>query len=91
MEGVILRHPAVHEVAVVGVPHERWGETPHAFIVLKPGATADETELREFTRANMAHFKTPTGFTFLTELPKTATGKIQKYVLRGNRTSISKQ
>jgi fatty-acyl-CoA synthase len=91
VEGVLLRHPAIHEVAVVGIPHERWGESPHAFVVLKPGASVSAEELREFSRANMAHFKAPTGFSFLSELPKTATGKVQKYVLRGRRAGISKQ
>jgi len=90
VEGVLLRHPAVQEVAIVGLPHERWGETPQAFVVLKAGATATEAELREFARANLAHFKAPQGVTFLTELPKTATGKVQKYVLRG-RPAIAKQ
>ena len=90
VEGVLLRHPAVQEVAIVGLPHERWGEAPQAFVVLKAGATATEAELREFARANLAHFKAPQGVTFLSELPKTATGKVQKYVLRG-RPAISKQ
>jgi fatty-acyl-CoA synthase len=90
VEGVLLRHPAVQEVAIVGLPHERWGEAPQAFVVLKTGATATEAELREFARANLAHFKAPQGVTFLLELPKTATGKVQKYVLRG-RPAISKQ
>jgi len=90
VEGVMLRHPAVQEVALVGLPHERWGEAPHAFVVLKTGATADEQELREFARENLAHFKAPHGVTFLSELPKTATGKIQKFVLRG-RPAIVKQ
>jgi len=90
VEGVLLRHPAVQEVAIVGLPHERWGEAPQAFVVLKAGATATETELREFARANLAHFKAPQGVTFLKELPKTATGKVQKYVLRG-RPAIAKQ
>jgi fatty-acyl-CoA synthase len=90
VEGVLLRHPAVQEVAIVGVPHERWGETPQAFVVLKSGATATENELREFTRDRLAHFKAPHAVTFLTELPKTATGKVQKYVLRG-RPAIVKQ
>lgn len=90
VEGVLLRHPAVQEVAIVGLPHERWGEAPHAFVILRAGATATEEELREFARANLAHFKAPHGFTFLAELPKTATGKVQKYVLRG-RPAISKQ
>jgi fatty-acyl-CoA synthase len=91
VEGILLRHPAIQEVAVVGLPHERWGESPHAFVVLKPGASIEEEELRQFARANMAHFKAPTGFTFLPELPKTATGKVQKYVLRGKRAGISRQ
>jgi fatty-acyl-CoA synthase len=90
VEGVLLRHPAVQEVAIVGLPHERWGEAPQAFVVLKTGATATEAELREFARANLAHFKAPQGVTFLSELPKTATGKVQKYVLRG-RPAIAKQ
>lgn len=90
VEGVLLRHPAVLEVAVVGLPHEKWGEAPHAFVVLKVGASVTESEVREFARANMAHFKAPQGVTFLSHLPKTATGKIQKYLLRGNRPAISK-
>ena len=90
VEGVLLRHPAVQEVAIVGLPHERWGESPEAFVVLKAGAMASEAELREFARANLAHFKAPQGITFLSELPKTATGKVQKYVLRG-RSAIAKQ
>ena len=91
VESVLLRHPSVQEVAVVGVPHEKWGETPHAFVVLKNGSTASEPELREFSRANMAHFKVPTAFTVVAELPKTATGKIQKYVLRRGQAAIAPQ
>jgi fatty-acyl-CoA synthase len=83
VEGVLLRHPAVQEVAIVGLSHERWGEAPHAFVILKAGATTTEGELREFARNHLAHFKAPHGITFLPELPKTATGKVQKYVLRG--------
>jgi acyl-CoA synthetase (AMP-forming)/AMP-acid ligase II len=90
VEGVMLRHPAVQEVAIVGLPHERWGEAPHAFVVLKAGAGTNEEELQEFARNNLAHFKVPHGITFVPELPKTATGKVQKYVLRG-RPAISKQ
>jgi fatty-acyl-CoA synthase len=90
VEGVLLRHPAVQEVAIVGLPHERWGEAPHAFVVLKAGATATETELRDYARNHLAHFKAPQGIKFLPELPKTATGKVQKYILRG-RPAISKQ
>ncbi|HEY6178701.1 MAG TPA: long-chain fatty acid--CoA ligase, partial [Kofleriaceae bacterium] len=91
VEGVLLRHPAVQEVAVVGVPSEKWGESPHAFVILRAGATASEDELREFARTQLAHFKCPQAFHFVTELPKTATGKIQKFVLRGKRAGISAQ
>jgi fatty-acyl-CoA synthase len=88
VEGVLLRHPAVQEVAVVGLPDEKWGEAPHAFVVLRPGATATGDELRVFARDRLAGFRTAT---FLTELPKTATGKIQKYVLRGGRSAVAAQ
>jgi fatty-acyl-CoA synthase len=91
VEGVLLRHPAVQEVAVVGMPSEKWGESPHAFVILRAGATATEDELRAFARENLAHFKCPQAFHFVTELPKTATGKIQKFVLRGKRAGIAAQ
>jgi len=88
---MLLRHPAVLEAAVVGFPDGRWGEAPHAFIVLQPEKTVSGEELREFSRARLAHFKTPQSFTFVAALPKTATGKIQKYVLRAGRAAISPQ
>ncbi len=91
VEGVLLRHPAVQEVAIVGMPHEKWGEAPHAFVVVRPGASVTEDELRQFARANLAHFKAPQWISLVPELPKTATGKIQKYVLRGNRAAIATQ
>src|SRR5437764_11734359 len=91
VEGVLLRHPAVQEAAIVGLPHEKWGEAPFAFVVLKPGATATERELIDFTRDRLAHFKAPHGVTFVNELPKTATGKIQKYVLRKGQAAIARQ
>jgi fatty-acyl-CoA synthase len=91
VEGVLLRHPAVQEVAIVGMPHEKWGEAPHAFVVLRDGATATEAELRQYARDNLAHFKAPQWVSFVNELPKTATGKIQKYVLRGGGAAIGKQ
>ena len=91
VEGALLRHPAVQEVAVVGLPHEKWGETPQAFIVLKSGAETSPDELKTFCRNHLAHFKVPHGFTFIAELPKTATGKLQKYVLRGGRANIARQ
>ncbi len=91
VEGVLLRHPAIQEVAIVGMPHEKWGEAPHAFVVLRSGAAATEAEIRQFAREHLAHFKAPQWVSFVTELPKTATGKIQKYVLRGGRTAIATQ
>ena len=91
VEGTLMRHPAVQEVGVVGVKHEKWGEAPYAFVVLKPGSSANERELIDFVRERLAHFKAPHGVTFVKELPKTATGKIQKYVLRGGKAAISAQ
>ena len=91
VEGVLLRHPAVLEAAIVGLPHEKWGEAPFAYVVLKPGASATEAELIAFTRDRLAHFKAPHGVTFVDELPKTATGKIQKFVLRKGAAAIVRQ
>ncbi|MFE1170673.1 long-chain-fatty-acid--CoA ligase [Nocardiopsis sp. NPDC058789] len=91
VEGVLLRHPAVLEVAIVGVPHERWGETPRASVVLREGASATEEEIIAFTREHLAHFKAPTQVEFVEQLPKTATGKIQKFVLRGGASAVSRQ
>ena len=91
VEGVLLRHPSVQEAAVVGMPDAKWGEAPHAFIVLEPGAKGSADELRAFVREHLAHFKCPHSFNFVTDLPKTATGKIQKFVLRGRRSAISTQ
>ena len=89
VEGTLLRHPAVQEVAIVGLPHELWGEVPHAFVVLKTGAVTTGEELRQFARDRLAHFKAPHGVTFLGELPKTATGKVQKYVLRTKASQVT--
>ena len=91
VEGTLLRHPAVQEAAVVGLPHEKWGEAPHAFVVLKEGGQTSEEELISFARDRLAHFKAPKGVSFVDELPKTATGKIQKFVLRKGAPSITRQ
>ena len=91
VEGVLLRHPEVQEVAIVGLPHEKWGETPHAFVVLRDGGGATEEDVIAFARERLAHFKAPRGVTFVAELPKTATGKIQKYVLRKGAPNLSQQ
>ena len=91
VEGCLMRHPSVLEAAVVGMPHERWGESPHAFVILRQGTTATEDELKRHVRENLAHFKTPQWVSFVEELPKTATGKVQKFVLRAGRPAISRQ
>ena len=91
VEGVLMSHPSVQEAAVVGLPDQDWGETPHGFVVLVLGATLTESELIEYARKNMAHFKVPRRVEFVTELPKTATGKIQKYILRNRSSAISMQ
>ena len=91
VEGVLLRHPAVQEAAIVGLPHQKWGEAPHAYVVLKAGGTATEPELIAYTRERLAHFKAPHSVTFVQELPKTATGKIQKYVLRKGAAAVVRQ
>ncbi len=82
VEDTLYRHPAVLEAAVVAKPHEKWGETPCAVVTLKPDAgTVTEQDIIDFCRENLAHFKCPTVVLF-DDLPKTSTGKIQKYVLR---------
>ncbi len=91
VEGVLMRHPGIQEVAVVGMPDEKWGETPHAFVVPAPGAAPGEADLIAWARERMAHFKVPRKIRFVEELPKTATGKIQKYVLRSGRAAIATQ
>ena len=81
VEDALYKHPAVAVVAVVAKPDEKWGETPCAFVELKPGASATAEELVAFSRQHLAHFKVPRQIVFA-ELPKTSTGKIQKHVLR---------
>jgi len=81
VEHTLVKHPAVLEAAVVAMPHEKWGEVPKAFVSLKPGVDATEAEVIEFCRGQLAHFKCPKAIEF-GELPKTSTGKIQKFRLR---------
>ena len=76
-----MRHPAVLEAAVVGIPDDKWGEVPKAFVVLKQGQEATEEEIIDFCKEHIARFKAPAAVEF-TELPKTSTGKVQKFVLR---------
>ena len=82
VEQAVVSHPAVLEAAVVAVPDDKWGERPKAFVILKPGAEATPTEVIDHVKATIARFKAPDEVVFLDELPKTSTGKIQKYVLR---------
>jgi fatty-acyl-CoA synthase len=84
VEGLLYKHPAVLEAAIIAAPDERWGEVPVGAVVLKPGAEATEAELIEFCRERLAHFKCPKKIAFIDALPRTATGKIQKNLLREN-------
>jgi fatty-acyl-CoA synthase len=81
VEGVIIEHPAVANAAVVAKPDEKWGETPCAFVVLKPGAAATAEEIVAHCRANLASYKCPR-YVIFRGLPMTSTGKVQKFVLR---------
>jgi len=82
VEDALFSHDAVAEVAVIGVPHDKWGETVIALVVLAPGARAGEEELREYCRSRLAGYKIPTRIEFRDELARTATGKLQKFRLR---------
>jgi fatty-acyl-CoA synthase len=81
VEDVLYRHPSILAAAVVAKPDPRWGETPCAFVELKPGASVGADELIEHCRRHLARYKVPKSVVF-GELPKTSTGKIQKFVLR---------
>jgi fatty-acyl-CoA synthase len=81
VEEILYKHPAVMEAAVVARPDEKWGETPQAFVTLKPGAAATQADIIGWCRQHMAHFKAPRHVTF-GPLPKTSTGKIQNFELR---------
>ncbi len=82
IEDALYQHPAVLECAVIGAPHEKWGETPVALVVLREGHAPEPQELINFCREHLAHFKCPTAVEFLDALPRTATGKLQKFRLR---------
>ena len=82
VEQVLYRHDAVREVAVVGVPDDRWGETPVAVVALQDGTETTAEELIAYSRERLAHFKCPTRVEFVSELPRNATGKVLKTVLR---------
>ena len=82
VEQALMSHPAVLDVAVVGVPDDRWGERPKAFVVLRVGQSATPEELITYVRTKIARYKAPRDIDIVVELPKTSTGKIQKFVLR---------
>ncbi|MFF0183766.1 AMP-binding protein [Streptomyces sp. NPDC005244] len=82
VEDTLFSHPAVAEVAVIGVPHEKWGETVMALVVLAPDAAVTEDELIQYCKERLAGFKAPTSVEFRDQLARTATGKLQKYKLR---------
>ena len=82
VEDCLFSHPAVAEVAVIGAPDEKWGETVVALVVLAPGQSATEQDLIDHCRSKLAHFKCPTKIEFRDELARTATGKLQKFKLR---------
>jgi len=82
IEACLYEHAAVLECAVIGIPDEKWGETPVALVVTRDGESVDEAELITFCRDNMTHFKCPTQIQFVEALPRTVTGKLQKYKLR---------
>lgn len=82
VESALSAHPAVADVAVIGVPHPHWGEAVHAIIVRRPGTTLDEDELITWARARIAGFKAPRGVTFAETLPRNASGKLLKRALR---------
>lgn len=82
VEDVLFSHPSVAEVAVIGVPDEKWGETVKALVVLSENESTDEATLISYCRENLAHYKCPTSVDFLEELARTTTGKLQKFKLR---------
>ncbi len=82
VEQALLAHEAVFDVAVIGVPDDQWGERPKAFVVLKPDREASEAELIDHVRGRIARYKAPKAVELLVELPRTSTGKVQKYELR---------
>jgi fatty-acyl-CoA synthase len=90
VEAALASHPDVYEVAVVPVPHERWGERPVAFVVPRPDSRPDPGELDRHVRSRLAGFKAPDRYEICEELPKTATGKIRKFILRERARAIDR-
>ncbi|ACY14216.1 long-chain-fatty-acid--CoA ligase [Haliangium ochraceum] len=82
VENALMNHPAVADVAVIGIPSEKWGESPFAIVVPTSESAADEAEILGFARDNLAHFKVPVGIDFRAEIPRNASGKVLKKDLR---------
>lgn len=82
IDNVLQHHPAIQEVAVVGMPHAKWGETPRAYVVLRPGMNVTEAQIIAFAKDRLAHYKCPTSVVFVADLPRNASGKILKRELR---------
>ena len=82
IENALNAHDGIAECGVIGVPHEKWGETPLAVIVPKAGADLSEAEIIEFCRNRIARYKCPTRVAFVSSLPRNASGKLQKHILR---------
>jgi acyl-CoA synthetase (AMP-forming)/AMP-acid ligase II len=91
VERVVYEHEAVVEAAVVGSPHERWGEVPVAYVVLREGASVDEEELDAHCRERLAKYKTPKGFRFIDALPRNPSGKVLKRELRDKEHAEAEQ
>ncbi|MGD1922876.1 MAG: acyl-CoA synthetase, partial [Paracoccaceae bacterium] len=87
VEEILFKHPSVALAAVVAKADEKWGETPCAFVELKPGSNIDTSDIIAFCRENLAHYKCPRHVVF-GDLPKTSTGKVQKFVLRARAAAL---
>ncbi|MCL4744647.1 MAG: acyl--CoA ligase [Burkholderiaceae bacterium] len=88
VEAILGAHPSVLKAAIVGLPHDRWGEAVTAFVVSKPGAAVDENELSELARQRLAPFEHPKRYVFVEALPETVGGKVQKHILRRDYTNL---
>ena len=91
IETVLLDHPGIAEAAVIGIADARWGEVGRAFVVVKPGCVVDPADLANHCGARIARFKVPKEFLLTDTLPRTASGKIQKHILRAWTAPVHRQ